>query len=112
MSILNRSSEPAQETTLEGQVEILGDFRRTIFGDARAGRHSGLLLKTDSGPVTIHLGPLGYFVKNNFQIKAGETLSVIGIRVEREQVLLLQAREVRIHQQRLRLRDLNGRPLW
>jgi len=112
MSILDRSSEPAQETTLEGQVEILGDFRRAIFDDSRGVWHSGLLLKTDSRRVIIHLGPLGYFMKNNFQIKAGDTLRVTGIRVERDQVPLIQAREVRNHQQRLRLRDLNDLPLW
>ena len=112
MSILDRKSEPEQETTLEGQVEILGDFRRAIIGAGRAGRHSGLFLKTDSGRVIIHLGPLGYFMKNNFQIKAGDTLRVTGIRVERDQVPLIQAREVRNHQQRLRLRDLNDLPLW
>ena len=112
MSIFSRTSEPAQENTLEGQVEVLGDFRSAIIADGSAGRHSGLLLKTDSGPVIIHLGPLSYFVKHNFQIKAGDTLRVTGIRVERDRMPLIQAREVRNHQQRLRLRDLNGLPLW
>ncbi len=112
MSTLQRKSEPAQETTLEGQVEVLGDFPRGIFVDGRTIRYSGLFLKTDSGRVIIQLGPLGFFIKNHFQIKAGDTLMVTGKRVERDQVLLLQAREVRNHQRRLRLRDLHGRPLW
>ena len=112
MSVLDRTSESAQETTLEGQVEILGDFRMAIIGDGRGIKHSGLLLKTESGRVIIHLGPLGYFMKHNFQIRVGDTLSVTGIRVEQDRVPLIQAREVRNHQQRLRLRDLNGLPLW
>ena len=112
MSVLDRSSESAQETTLEGQVEILGDFRRGIFGDGRGVKHSGLLLKTASGRIIIHLGPLGYFMKHNFQIKAGDKLRVTGIRVDRDQMQLIQAKEVRNHQQRLILRDKNGLPLW
>ena len=112
MSVLDRSSESAQETTLEGQVEILGDFRRGLFSDDRGVRHSGLLLKTASGRMIIQLGPLGYFMKHNFQIKAGDRLRVTGIRVEQDQMPLIQAREVRNHQQRLILRDRNGLPLW
>jgi hypothetical protein len=112
MSVLDRSSEPAREITLEGQVEILGDFRMGIFGDSRGVKHSGLLLKTDSGRMIIHLGPLRYLMKHNFQIKAGDTLKVTGIRVEQNQLPLIQAREVKNHWQRLKLRDRNGLPLW
>ncbi len=112
MIVLDRSSEPTQETTLEGQVEILGDFRRGKFGDDSGVKHSGLLLKTDSGRMIIHLGPLGYFMKHNFQIKAGDTLKVTGIRVQHDHMPLIQAREVRNHQKELKLRDKNGLPLW
>jgi hypothetical protein len=112
MSVTDRSSELTQETTLEGQVEILGDFRRGVFSDGRGVRHSGLLLKTASGRMIIHLGPIGYFMKHNFQIRAGDKLRVTGIRVEQDQMPLIQAREVRNHQQRLILRDRNGLPLW
>jgi hypothetical protein len=108
MSVLDKSIEPDQETTFEGQVEILGDFRRGIFGDGRAVRHSGLILKTENGRLIVHLGPLGYFIKHNFQIKAGDTLRVTGTRVEQDQIPLLMAREVRNHQQRLKLRDRHG----
>jgi hypothetical protein len=111
MPVLDRSSEPTQETTLEGQVEILGDFRRGKFGDDSGVKHSGLLLKTDSGRMIIHLGPPGYFMKHNFQIKAGDTFKVTGIRVEHDQMPLIQAREIRNHQKELKLWD-NGLSLW
>ncbi len=108
MSVLGRSIESTQEITLEGQVEILGDFRRGIFGDGRAVKHSGLILRTDSGRMIIHLGPLGYFMQHNFQIKAGDTLRVTGRRMEQNQVPLIMASEVRNDQQSLNLRERNG----
>ena len=58
--MLNSSSLQApEETTLEGRVEILGDFPRGAFGDGNAVKHSGLLLKTDVGRLIVHLGPAG-----------------------------------------------------
>lgn len=113
MPVLDRSSlQPPEETTLEGRVEILGDFPRGAFGDVSGVKHSGLLLKTDLGRLVIQLGPAGYFMKHNFQIRAGDTLSITGIRVVQDQVPLIQAREVKNQRQRLRLRDRNGLPLW
>jgi hypothetical protein len=112
MSDLDRSSHrTAEETTLEGRVEILGDFPRGKFGEASV-KHSGLLLKTDLGRVIILLGPTGYFMQHNFQIKAGDTLKVTGTRMLQEQVTVIQAREVKNRQQQIRLRDNNGLPLW
>jgi hypothetical protein len=101
-----------EETTLEGRVEILGDFPRGKFGDASV-KYSGLLLKTEMGRVVILLGPTGYFMKHNFQIKAGDTLKVTGTRLLQEHVPVIQAREVKNQQQQqLKLRDSNGLPLW
>ena len=34
----------------------------------------------------IHLGPAGYFMQNNFQIRAGDTLEVTGVKVVEDQV--------------------------
>ena len=101
-----------EETTLEGRVEILGDFPRGRFGETSHVKHSGLLLKTEMGRVIILLGPTGYFIKHNFQIKAGDTLKVTGVKVLQEQVPVIQAREVKNQQQQLKLRDNNGLPLW
>jgi hypothetical protein len=107
----NLSSRTTEETTLEGRVEILGDFPRGKFGEANI-KHSGLLLKTKMGRVIILLGPTGYFMKHNFQIKAGDTLKVTGTKLLQEHVPVIQAREVINQQQQLKLRDSNGLPLW
>jgi hypothetical protein len=99
-------------TTLEGRVEFLGNFPRGKFGDTSEVRHSGLVLKTEDGRIVIHLGPAAYFLQNNFQIKAGETLKVTGTRIMRGEGPLIQAREVKIRRKQLKLRDQNGLPLW
>jgi hypothetical protein len=112
-SDLDRLGDQApEETTLEGRVEILGDFPRGKFGEGSSVKHSGLLLKTKRGRVIILLGPTGYFIKHNFQIRAGDTLQVTGVRVLQEQVPVIQAREVKNQRQELKLRDSNGLPLW
>jgi hypothetical protein len=105
-------NQTPEETTLEGRVEILGDFPRGRFGVGGSVKHSGLLHKTEIGRVIILLGPTGYFMKHNFQIRAGDTLKVTGVTVLQEQVPVIQAREVKNQQQQLKLRDSNGLPLW
>ncbi len=113
MPILDKTNlQTPEETTLEGRVEILGDFPRNRFAEAGGSKHCGLLLKTDLGRLIIHLGPAGYFMKNNFQIRAGDTLEITGVKVAEDQVPVIEAREVKNRRQRLKLRDHNGLPLW
>jgi hypothetical protein len=109
----DQTGDGSQEVTiLEGRVEILGDFPRGKFGEASGVKHSGVVLKTENGRIVIHLGPAAYFLQNNFQIKAGDTLKVTGTRIMRDKAPLIQAREVKILRKRLKLRDQNGLPLW
>lgn len=100
------------ETTLEGRVEILGEFPRGKFGQHSDVKHSGLFLKTDEGRIVIYLGPAAYFLQHNFQIKAGDTLKVTGFPVVQFSIPLVQARVVKIRGKKLKLRDKNGLPLW
>jgi hypothetical protein len=105
-----------RKTTVEGQVEILGDFPGGS-GGSRCGvqgafKHTGLFLRTDSGRLVIHLGPAAYFVQHNFQIKAGDILKVTGLQVNQGSLSLVQASEVNSRGKKLKLRDKNGLPLW
>jgi hypothetical protein len=99
-------------TTLEGQGEILGDFRRGKFADAADAKNRGLVPKTEGKRIVIHLGPAAYFLQNNFQIKAGETLKVTGTNIMRGKASLIQAREVKTLCKKLKLPDQNGLPRW
>jgi hypothetical protein len=106
----------SKETTLEGRVEILGDFPRGKLavrnGEKRYVKHSGLFLKTENGRIVIHLGPAAYFLHHNFQIKVGDTLKVKGFKVVEGRMTLVQASEVKTRNRKLKLRDKNGLPLW
>ena len=105
-----------KETTIEGRVEILGDFPRGKFGDRngmkRCVKHSGLFLKTKNGRIVIHLGPTAYFLRHNFQIKVGDSIKVKGFQVVDGEMALVQASEVKTRNKKLKLRDKNGLPLW
>ena len=105
-----------KETTIEGRVEILGDFPRGKLGDLNGGKryvkHSGLFLKTQNGRLVIHLGPTAYFLRHNFQIKAGDTIKVKGFQVVDGEMTVVQASEVKTRGKKLKLRDKNGLPLW
>jgi len=104
------------ETSIEGRVEILGDFPRGRLGDRngtnRHVKHSGLFLKTENGRMVIHLGPAAYFLQHNFQIKVGDNLKVRGFQVVEGEMALVHASEVKTRDKKLKLRDKNGLPLW
>uniref|UniRef100_A0A7C3V9V2 Magnetosome protein MamS/MamX domain-containing protein n=1 Tax=Desulfobacca acetoxidans TaxID=60893 RepID=A0A7C3V9V2_9BACT len=108
----HKSGTTAPEATFEGRVEILGDFPKGKFGKDRGAKHSGLLLQTDQGRIVIHLGPAAYFLRHNFQIKAGDRLKVKGVQVLQGPVPLVQASEVKSRNRKLKLRDQNGLHLW
>ena len=117
ISDLSKSTRaPQKEATFEGRVELLGDFPRGKLenprGLSRVAKHSGLFLKTENGRIVIHLGPAAYFLQHNFQIKAGDTLKVTGFRVRQGSMSLVQAREIRTRNRKLKVRDKNGQPLW
>jgi hypothetical protein len=117
MSDLDKSTQgPQEEATFEGRVELLGDFPRGKLenprGLSRVAKHSGLFLKTENGRIVIHLGPAAYFLHHNFQIRAGDNLKVTGFRVKQGSMSLVQAREIRSRDRKLKLRDKNGQPLW
>ena len=111
-------ADPAcsHETTIEGRVEILGDFPRGKIEDRngmkRCVKHCGLFLKTKKGLMVIHLGPTAYFLSHNFQIKVGDTLKIKGFQVDGGEMALVQASEVKTRGKKLKLRDKNGLPLW
>jgi len=106
----------SNETTIEGRVEILGDFPQDKLGYRngmkRGVKHCGLFLKTKNGRLVIQLGPTAFFLSHNCQIKVGDTLKVKGFQVSEGKMTLVQASEVKTRGKKLKLRDKNGLPLW
>jgi hypothetical protein len=101
-----------KQTRVEGLVEILGDFPNKRAWRKRDEVHSGAILKTAKGRITVCLGPVWYFIAHNYPIKAGDKLEVVGISVRQNHCDLLLAEEVQMKNKRLRLRDKKGIPFW
>lgn len=108
-----RFYNPQTVTTVKGQVESLSTY--PMMG-ARAGRRGlmcqGLVLKTDKGNITVHLGPPGYVSQQGLTVKKGDTLVVTGSKVTQNQHPVLLAAEIKKNSQTLKLRDEQGFPLW
>jgi hypothetical protein len=109
---LGKEKAASGQIRVEGQVEFLGDFPPQSPWSERNEVHSGAVLKTATGRITVHLGPVWYFRDHDYPIKAGDQLAVVGIAVRQNQGFLLFAKEVRLNNRRLRLRDKQGIPFW
>jgi hypothetical protein len=72
-----------------------------------------LVLQTDQGALKVHLGPADYFDQQALKLVPGDQVEVKGVRVNRANVTIWIAGEVRKGDQVLKLRDdATGRPLW
>jgi hypothetical protein len=99
-------------TTVKGQVESLGSYGMTGWKAMPGMEVQGLLLKTDKGNITVHLGPPAYVRKQDFDLKQGDSLEVTGSQVTRDGQPLLLAAQVKKDGQILKVRDEQGLPLW
>lgn len=92
----------------------------TVTGDvvsveqvSRRGQGIGLTLKTGSGTMTVHLGPQWYFERaGGLTIKAGDTVEIKGVRSLRRGDEVFIAAEVKKGGDVLKLRDVQGVPVW
>jgi uncharacterized membrane protein YgcG len=98
--------------TVKGQVESLGSYGMTGWKAMPGMQVNGLLLKTDKGNITVHLGPPSYVRKQGFDLKQGDLLEVTGSQVTRDGQTLLLAAQVKKAGQTLKVRDEQGVPLW
>jgi len=105
-----RMYNPQTVTTVKGQVEKL----QTI-DMGRRGRGMTLqevFLKTDQGSLRVHLGPSWYFSEQKLTIKAGDTMEVTGSKVTLNNQPAIIAREIKVNDKTLKLRDEQGVPVW
>jgi hypothetical protein len=98
--------------TVQGQVESLGSYGMTGWKAMPGMQVQGLLLKTDKGNITVHLGPPSYVRKQGFDLKQGDSLEVTGSQVTRDGQTLLLAAQAKKDGQTLKVRDEQGVPLW
>lgn len=98
---------PSTETTVKGTVEKVN----TISGGGRwGGTH--LELKTESGILDVHLGPSDFVSSKGFQFAQHDRIQVTGSKVTYQGHPAIIAREVKMHDKVLTLRNAQGIPEW
>lgn len=100
------------ETTITGTVENI----ETITGEAARG-HRGLggthlVVKTETGPLEVHVGPTVYLTEKNIALAKGDAVEILGSRVTMEGEAVLIARQIKKGSNTWTLRAASGRPLW
>lgn len=102
-----RNYDPSTETTVKGTVdEVLQQTGR----NERNGTH--LVLRTDAGNLTVHVGPSGYIADQGFSFAKGDALEVTGSKVKIRGQDVVLAREIKKDGKVLTLRDAQGIPKW
>ncbi len=102
-----RRYDPSTEVTVKGTVdEVLQQSGRRGFG----GTH--LVLKTDAGDLTVHVGPSSYISAQGFSFAKGDGLEITGSKVKMGGQDVLLAREIKKDGKVLTLRDAQGIPKW
>ena len=71
-----------------------------------------ILVKTDTGEISVHLGPSWYIDKQDTKIAVGDKVEVKGSKVEYSGKPAIIAAEVQKGDEVLKLRDDNGYPAW
>lgn len=108
---------PATEVTINGTVDEVHEMLPTrAAGNACRYPHrwtgTHLTLKTDAGMLAVHVGPSDYLASKNFGIAKGDTLTILGSKVQYQGSDFLIAKEITKGSQVLKLRNSSGFPMW
>ena len=103
MSNYDPKSEVAMSGTVDRLAEVTG-YR------GKQGTH--LFLKTDNGPIEVHVGPANYIASQQFSLAAGDVVEVIGSKVKMQDKDIVLAREIKKEGKTLVLRNAQGMPQW
>ncbi len=71
-----------------------------------------IVVKTDKGPISVHLGPRWYLENQDVKLKPGDAVEITGSRITFEGKPAIIAKEVKKGDEVLNLRDENGYPVW
>jgi hypothetical protein len=93
--------------TISGEVAAVGKF--TPIGKPPGVRFT---LKTDQGPIEVILGSGSYVEQQGLKFEPQDKVTVKGSRVAVEGKPTIIAAEVTKGEKTLKLRDVNGKPLW
>ncbi len=71
-----------------------------------------LIVKTDQGTISVHLGPAWYIQRQDVKIVPGDKVEITGSRITFQGQPTIIAADVKKGTEILRLRDQNGFPVW
>jgi hypothetical protein len=103
-----RMYNPATVETVTGTIESID--RTVPMKGMNRGVH--LTLKTEKGPVAVHLGPEWYVERLDNELKKGDSVEVKGSLVTFSGNPAIIAAELKKGDAVLKLRDDNGVPAW
>lgn len=103
-----RLYNPAQMVILTGEVV---EVEQVV---PLKGMNNGvqLLVKTETGIVPVHLGPVWYVERLDIKIAKGDKIEVKGSKVDIQGKATFIAAEVKKGEAVLTLRETNGNPIW
>ena len=103
-----RVYDPKTTETVSGEVVKID--RITPMRGMSHGVH--VIVKTDKGDVSVHLGPQWYLENQDVTIAAKDAVEITGSRATVQGQSVLIAAEVKKGDQILKLRDAAGVPVW
>jgi hypothetical protein len=107
-SSYNRLYDTATIDTVVGEVVGIENF---LLGKGfSAGTH--ILLRTNSGTISVHLGPTWFLDTQATKIEVGDVVEVIGSRIIYQGTPTIIAARVKVGAELLELRDNLGFPRW
>ncbi len=103
-----RMYDPRTVETISGEVERVDMI--TPMQGMSGGVH--LIVKTDKGTVSVHLGPAWYLENQDVKILPKDSVAITGSRITFDGKPAIIAKEVKKGDEVLSLRDDNGYPVW
>ncbi|HVC20990.1 MAG TPA: hypothetical protein VNE16_12990 [Vicinamibacterales bacterium] len=101
--------DKSQEVTVKGTVEDVVQQTGRMMGGA-SGTH--LMLKTETETLEVLVGPTRYLESHKISFKKGDEIEVTGARTTFGGNKALLAREIKMGDQVITLRNAEGIPVW
>ncbi len=103
-----RMYDPKTVETISGEVERVDMI--TPMKGMSGGVH--LTVKTEKGPMSVHLGPAWYIENQDVKIQPKDKVEITGSKANFQDKPVIIAKEVKKGDEVLILRDDNGYPVW
>jgi DNA/RNA endonuclease YhcR with UshA esterase domain len=98
----------SDQITVEGTIQEVKDYKCPVSGSV--GSH--IAVKNATETIEVHLAPAAFLKDYEMTFHAGETVKIVGVKIQFEGKPALLAKTVRVGQATFTFRDNQGKPLW